>query len=82
LVFDVAKPEIERLTSIAWKAYADSRKAPRPHKAGPEFANPAGAGRRSFSVVVHGEVEGVDGVRRALSDWLSWMAKLTAPRPN
>jgi multimeric flavodoxin WrbA len=28
---------------------------------------------RAFAVVVHGDVEGVDGVRRALHDWLSWM---------
>jgi multimeric flavodoxin WrbA len=28
---------------------------------------------RAFAVVVHGDVEGVDGVRRGLSDWLSWM---------
>jgi multimeric flavodoxin WrbA len=28
---------------------------------------------RAFSVVVHGDAEGVDGVRRALEDWLAWM---------
>jgi multimeric flavodoxin WrbA len=28
---------------------------------------------RAFSVVVHGDVEGVDEVRRALHDWLAWM---------
>lgn len=33
---------------------------------------------RSFSVIVHGDVEGVDGVRRALSDWLSWMGLIPA----
>jgi multimeric flavodoxin WrbA len=26
-----------------------------------------------FSVIVHGDVEGVAGVRRSLSDWLSYM---------
>jgi hypothetical protein len=33
---------------------------------------------RAFAVVVHGDVEGVDGVRRALSDWLSWMRLVPA----
>jgi multimeric flavodoxin WrbA len=28
---------------------------------------------RAFAVVVHGDVEGVDGVRRGLADWLTWM---------
>jgi multimeric flavodoxin WrbA len=28
---------------------------------------------RAFAVVVHGDVEGVDGVRRGLTDWLTWM---------
>jgi multimeric flavodoxin WrbA len=28
---------------------------------------------RLFSVVVHGDVEGVENVRRALSDWLCFM---------
>jgi len=28
---------------------------------------------RAFAVVVHGDVEGVDSVRAALTDWLSWM---------
>ena len=38
--FDLVKPEIERLTGIAWDAYNDSRKSPRLRKAGPEFADP------------------------------------------
>jgi hypothetical protein len=29
-------------------------------------------------VVVHGDVEGVDGVRRGLTDWLSWMNLIPA----
>jgi multimeric flavodoxin WrbA len=33
---------------------------------------------RAFAVVVHGDVEGVDGVRRALFDWLSWMRLIPA----
>jgi multimeric flavodoxin WrbA len=28
---------------------------------------------RSFSVVVHGDVEGVENVRRSISDWLCFM---------
>jgi len=38
--FDAAKPEVERLTAIAWQAYDDSRKSPYTRKAGPEFADP------------------------------------------
>jgi multimeric flavodoxin WrbA len=33
---------------------------------------------RAFSVVVHGDVEGVDEVRRALYDWLKWMKLVPA----
>jgi multimeric flavodoxin WrbA len=35
---------------------------------------------RGFAVVVHGDVEGVDGLRRALCDWLSWMHLVPAGR--
>ena len=38
--FDAAKPEVERLTAIAWEAYEDSRKNTHTRKAGPEFADP------------------------------------------
>jgi hypothetical protein len=38
--FDAAKPEVERLTAIAWEAYDDSRKSPHSRKAGPELADP------------------------------------------
>ena len=38
--FDAAKLEVERLTSIAWEAYEDSRKNSHTRKAGPEFADP------------------------------------------
>ena len=31
-------------------------------------------------MVVHGDVEGVDGVRRSLCDWLSWMHLVPAGR--
>jgi multimeric flavodoxin WrbA len=33
---------------------------------------------RAFSVVVHGDVEGVDELRRALHDWLTWMKLVPA----
>lgn len=33
---------------------------------------------RAFAVVVHGDVEGVDGVRRGLHDWLEWMRLVPA----
>jgi multimeric flavodoxin WrbA len=33
---------------------------------------------RSFSVIVHGDVAGVEGVRRSLSDWLSFMKLIPA----
>lgn len=38
--FEEASDAIERITEIAWKAYADGRKAPRTRKAGPGFADP------------------------------------------
>jgi multimeric flavodoxin WrbA len=33
---------------------------------------------RAYGVVVHGDVAGVEGVRRALSDWLDWMGLVDA----
>jgi hypothetical protein len=33
---------------------------------------------RSFSVIVHGDVEDADGLRRALQDWLTWMGLVPA----
>ncbi|HEV6968873.1 flavodoxin family protein [Roseateles sp.] len=33
---------------------------------------------RVYGVVVHGDVAGADGTRRALSDWLDWMGLLDA----
>jgi multimeric flavodoxin WrbA len=38
--FDAAKPEVERLTGIAWEAYDDGRKSLHSQKAGPGFADP------------------------------------------
>ena len=33
---------------------------------------------RVYGVVVHGDVGGIDGTRRALSDWLDWMGLIDA----
>jgi multimeric flavodoxin WrbA len=33
---------------------------------------------RAYGLVVHGDVAGVDGVRRALSDWMTWMGMVSA----
>lgn len=33
---------------------------------------------RAYGVVVHGDVAGIEGVRRALSDWLDWMGLVDA----
>ena len=33
---------------------------------------------RAYGVVVHGDVAGTEGVRRALSDWLDWMGLIDA----
>jgi multimeric flavodoxin WrbA len=33
---------------------------------------------RAYGVVVHGDVAGIEGVRRALSDWLEWMGLIDA----
>jgi multimeric flavodoxin WrbA len=33
---------------------------------------------RLYGLVVHGDVDGVEGVRRALSDWLDWMGLVRA----
>ena len=33
---------------------------------------------RTYGVVVHGDVAGIEGVRRGLSDWLDWMGLIDA----
>jgi multimeric flavodoxin WrbA len=33
---------------------------------------------RAYGLVVHGDVAGIEGVRRALSDWLDWMGFIDA----
>jgi multimeric flavodoxin WrbA len=33
---------------------------------------------RTYGVIVHGDVAGIDGARRALCDWLDWMGLVDA----
>jgi multimeric flavodoxin WrbA len=33
---------------------------------------------RAYGLIVHGDVAGIEGVRRALSDWLEWMGLIDA----
>ena len=33
---------------------------------------------RTYGLIVHGDVAGIEGVRRALSDWLDWMGLIDA----
>ncbi len=33
---------------------------------------------RAYGLVVHGDVAGIEGQRRALSDWLDWMGLIDA----
>jgi multimeric flavodoxin WrbA len=33
---------------------------------------------RTYGLVVHGDVAGIEGVRRGLSDWLDWMGLIDA----
>ena len=33
---------------------------------------------RTYGVVVHGDVAGIEGTRRALTDWLDWMGLIDA----
>ncbi len=36
---------------------------------------------RAYGVMVHGDVAGIEGSRRALSDWLDWMGLIDAGQP-
>src|SRR5262249_19079707 len=49
----------------------DARRAKEIEMAGWDY--PRHLADRLFSVVVHGDVEGAEGVRRSLSDWLAFM---------
>lgn len=36
---------------------------------------------RAYGLIVHGDVDGIEGSRRALSDWLDWMGLIDAGAP-
>jgi len=36
---------------------------------------------RAYGLVVHGDVAGIEGTRRGLSDWLDWMGLVDAGQP-
>jgi multimeric flavodoxin WrbA len=42
------------------------------------WAYPKHLARRVYGLVVHGDVAGIEGTRRALSDWLDWMGLIDA----
>ena len=39
--FEPLRGELDRVAGVAWDGYSNHRKAPRTHKAGPEFADPS-----------------------------------------
>jgi len=49
----------------------DAEKAKDIERAG--WSYPKHLAGRAFGLVVHGDVAGIEGTRRALSDWLNWM---------
>jgi multimeric flavodoxin WrbA len=42
------------------------------------WSYPKHLARRVYGLVVHGDVAGIEGVRRSLSDWLDWMGLIDA----
>jgi multimeric flavodoxin WrbA len=54
----------------------DARKAKALELAG--WPYPKHLAGRAYGVVVHGDVAGIEGVRRSLSDWLDWMGLIDA----
>jgi len=45
------------------------------------WSYPKHLARRVYGLVVHGDVAGIEGARRALSDWLDWMGLIDAGAP-
>ena len=54
----------------------DPRKAKELELAG--WPYPQHLAGRTYGVIVHGDVAGIDGVRRVLCDWLDWMGLIDA----
>jgi multimeric flavodoxin WrbA len=54
----------------------DAQKAKEIELAGWDY--PKHLAGRTYGLVVHGDVAGIEGVRRALSDWLEWMGFIDA----
>jgi multimeric flavodoxin WrbA len=54
----------------------DAEKAKRMELAG--WPYPKHLAGRAYGLVVHGDVAGIEGTRRALSDWLDWMGLIDA----
>ena len=54
----------------------DAKKAKALELAG--WAYPKHLAGRAYGLVVHGDVAGIEGVRRGLSDWLDWMGLIDA----
>jgi multimeric flavodoxin WrbA len=54
----------------------DAKKAKQIELAG--WPYPKHLSGRTYGLVVHGDVAGIEGVRRALSDWLDWMGLIDA----
>ena len=42
------------------------------------WSYPKHLGKRAYGLVVHGDVAGIEGSRRALADWLDWMGLVSA----
>jgi multimeric flavodoxin WrbA len=42
------------------------------------WSYPKHLGQRAYGLVVHGDVAGIEGSRRALADWLDWMGLVSA----
>jgi multimeric flavodoxin WrbA len=54
----------------------DAKKAKQLELAGWDY--PKHLAGRAYGLVVHGDVAGIEGVRRGLSDWLDWMGLIDA----
>ncbi|MFC7514786.1 flavodoxin family protein [Herbaspirillum sp. GCM10030257] len=58
----------------------DAEKAKAMENAG--WSYPKHLAGRVYGVVVHGDVAGIEGVRRSLSDWLDWMGLIDAGKQS